>query len=156
MKKIAIKCLSKEHGKEILKYFESIGYVNEDLIGDCVGDYYFPNIICSSNLPDNFEEVKLDDLPKPLPRKMLVWDDEEENAKENLILTILPDNTYYPFISLNIDDGKEFKKGNKYSWECFKHAKELPSKEFNKDELLKIAQELKDRADELIKLANNI
>lgn len=63
MKKVAIKCKSKKHGKKIVKYFEDKGVDVLNYKGNSIGDYYycsqFGQLYNNVEIPEGYKEIKL-------------------------------------------------------------------------------------------------
>ena len=144
--KVAIKSNNtKEHGARIIKYLESLGGKNiSNYSGYSMFDhnmYYFITkeqyiITYEQIIPEGYTEIQLPEETKELtfPRKMLVWNDNEDNAKETLVFGIFPNrNSSCKVI------------GDDVVW---RNAKELPdTKQHLRDEI----QSLKDRIEKIEK-----
>ena len=91
MKKIAIKCKSPEHGKQIIQYLESIGGVNKfDLNNKLLNYYYYidknGNINYSSILYHAYTETELPTEIPELPLGVLMEvSDYEDFPKEETV-----------------------------------------------------------------------
>lgn len=64
----------------------------------------------------------------PKGRRMLVWDHNENDAQERIVIAKLP-NTHFPYIAVSITEEDIFLEGKKHDPVIFKHAKPIPEKE---------------------------
>jgi hypothetical protein len=155
MKNQVIEVLNVEHGKKVIEYWKSRGFDTRDYWGeftkedDDVYRYYgvingtFNNYSLEEAIKHNAEIITLSD-EKTFPRKMLVWDYNEGDAVERMVLWI---NTFGKSICpiVCVDDCSEinFNKGEEYYTRRWKHAKELPEvKELTIEEAAKKLSEV--------------
>jgi hypothetical protein len=65
----------------------------------------------------------------------LVWDDNEENAKESIFLCGI-EGAIYPYFCVNIISEEAFINGDKFNVCAWKNIKPIPKKEIPKDTLV--------------------
>ena len=91
MKKIAIKCKSPEHGKQIIQYLESIGGNNKhNANGSNTNAYYYlisENYIWQNmKLPEGYTEIELPiEIPELLLGVLMEVSDYEDFPKEETV-----------------------------------------------------------------------
>lgn len=142
MRNFVIKNESPEMGREIIKYFKRN---SKDKCYDKTGDsfdngimknfYYgiidgkFNNYSTQEVIAANAEIITLPEK-KTFPRKMLVWDNEEKDSEEKIVLW---ENTFGNcvdrFIYVHPSWEEEYLKGEEYRTSECKNAKELPEPE---------------------------
>lgn len=69
------------------------------------------------------------------PRKMLVWDSNEETALERIVLTILSKDIKFRIIAIDKDYEQDFQDNGYYDCIVYEHAKELPDVEMIMEEI---------------------
>ncbi len=132
MKKVAIKVLNIKHGKEVIKYLESIGGVNElNLQGANSHFFYYiddENIIhYCDKLPKGYTEITLPTLPN-VGDEILVWDKDENKTQKRIFLAYIP-QTNYSVITVCVGNESLFKNGEKVSASLWKNWKPIPKEE---------------------------
>lgn len=154
MKNQVIEVLNKEHGKKVIEYWKNRGFDIRGFIGSCTKEdkniYRYYGVIdgCFNNYPleyvnDNNAEIIT--LPeKTFPRKMLVWDDNEGDAVEQVVLWINPfGKCIYPIVSVYPISEIKYNEGSEYSIALWKYAKEIPEvKELTIEEAAKKLSEV--------------
>jgi hypothetical protein len=61
------------------------------------------------------------------PKRMLVWDDDEEDAKERIVIADLGEKVMSRrFITVSAPYESDFLNGEEYEWHHYHHAKTLP------------------------------
>jgi hypothetical protein len=61
------------------------------------------------------------------PKRMLVWDDDEEDAKERIVIADLGEKVMARrFITVSAPYESDFLNGEEYGWHHYNHAKTLP------------------------------
>jgi len=155
MKNQVIKVLSEEHGMKVIKYWESKGIPNpHNLCGNSIDTYYgiidgkidFRSHI--EYLDSNTEIITLPE-EKTFPRKMLVWDGNENNAFETYVFIELSNKADYRYIGVNQYNIKKYEQGENYEIGSWAYAKELPEVNTKKQELLNKADELRNKLNEI-------
>ena len=140
MKNQVIKVLNKIHGKKVIEYWASqgvntCGYVGSNTVADDgLFTYYgminnrFGNYSLSMVQNYNAEIIELPE-EKTFPRKMLVWNIDENQACERIVLW---KNTFgNPFDKYFAVEGcheLEYEAGNGYFTVPWRFAKEIPAK----------------------------
>lgn len=155
MKNQVIEVLNVEHGKKVIEYWKSRGVDTKDFNGNCskeinaVYRYYgvINGIFNFHSLKDvNEYNAEIITLPeeKTFPRKMLVWDNDEGDAVERIVLWINPfGKGICPFICVDSCSEINFNKGEEYFTTQWMHAKELPEvKELTIEEAAKKLSEV--------------
>jgi hypothetical protein len=155
MKNQVIEVLNIEHGKRVIEYWKSRGFDTRDFTGGCTKEDYniyryygvingkFNNYSSEYVNEYNAEIITLPD-EKTFPRKMLVWDYNEGDAVERMVLWINPfGNCIRPIICVDPYLEINFNEGSEYSITLWKHAKELPEvKELTIEEAAKKLSEV--------------
>lgn len=82
-----------------------------------------------------YEIIIIDELmdfqakDKTFPRWMMVGDDERSIGSKRLVLYKLPHNALYPYIAVSGDCIEEYEKGEEFSINIYKYAKEIDEPE---------------------------
>lgn len=96
------------------------------------GDAFWRRVIMEKNFDlffDKYPKEHEDDFwIDPKGRRMLVWDHNENDAQERIVIAKLP-NTHFPYIAVSITEEDIFLEGKKHDPVIFKHAKPIPEKE---------------------------
>jgi hypothetical protein len=165
MKNQVIEVLNAEHGKKVIEYWKSKGVHIKDLSGnyykglctkeDDDGCRYYGIIDGRAN---NFTldvvkklHAEIITLPeeKTFPRKMLVWNGNENNAFETYVFIELSNKADFRYIGVSQFDIEEYEQGENYNIQFWNHAKELPEVNTKKQELLNKADELRNKLNEI-------
>lgn len=133
MKNQVIKNLNPEMGKEIIKYFQSLGIDTKNYTGSVSEQDYMSNIyygVIDNNFSNYFpsdikranaEIIELPILPKRGDR-ILVWDYNESTATERTFLTFIT-GAHRPVIVVDLMYERNYKKGEPFftsSWSYWK------------------------------------
>lgn len=87
------------------------------------------------------------------PKRMLVWDYDESNAKERIVLADLGEKAQVGYIAVHPTYEHKFQNGQPFSWTCYAHAKPLPKGE---DQLLEQLSELEKQLEIITQQINGI
>lgn len=60
------------------------------------------------------------------PKRMLVWDSNESNAKERIVIADLGEKANYRYMIVHIDSESKFENGQEFNWYYYRNAKPLP------------------------------
>lgn len=154
MKNQVIEVLNVEHGKKVIEYWKNRGVDTKDFTGNCTKEInaiyrYYGVINGIFNIYSlkyvNEHNAEIITLPeKTFPRKMLVWDHDEGNAVERIVLWINPfGKGTYPIVCVAYCSEIDFNKGEAYYTTQRMHAKELPEvKELTIEEATKKLSEV--------------
>lgn len=138
MKNQVIEVLNIEHGKKVIKYWKSRGFDTRHYTGQCTkendADYHYYGVINGIFNIYSLEYVneynaEIITLPeeKTFPRKMLVWDVDEGDAVERIVLWINPfGKCIRPIVCVDPYSEIDYNKGEEYSTTQWRYAKELP------------------------------
>lgn len=141
MKNQVIKVLDREHGKKVIEYWKSRGIdtgtyegnMTEEEHDTCIYYGIIDNKFSNYGIKGVQEaHVEIITLPeeRTFPRKMLVWDDDDEsNAEPMEVLYKLPGNAKQPWICVKSSYMDEYLSGGSYDWDWFDKAKEIDSDE---------------------------
>lgn len=138
MKNQVIEVLNIEHGKRVIEYWKSMGFGIRHYTGNSTKEinavyrYYgvingiFSIYSLKYVIEYNAEIITLPD-EKTFPRKMLVWDHDEGDAVERIVLWINPfGKCIYPIVCVDDCSEIDYSKGEAYSITQWRYAKELP------------------------------
>jgi hypothetical protein len=125
MEDVCIRVLSQEHGKRVIKYFQSQGVDTHHFDGGSINNYYgvFNGEFNYDTTPGNSKVIELPE--NKLPRKMLVWNGNDKPVYR-LVLWVNPNKNHNTqCISVRDGDENNFMDGDKFvSWE-WEHYKEI-------------------------------
>lgn len=148
MKKIkVIKALNEEHGKEVIKYLESIG--GENPIGLKGDSYYSIYYGILNGTITNFDEPYIQDdrifeiieLPKKHPErgtKVLVWNND--GNKEIRSFLAYTDGAKYPVITVAEGEEYVFEKGDFFKTSFYMFYKLIPEPKITELSFKEIAE----------------
>lgn len=148
MEKIkVIKVLNEEHGKEVIKYLESIGGKNEcNYEGKNINYYYGikNGILYSYHYSRlNSTHFEIIELPKKHPErgtKVLVWDENYSNKKEYIFITYI-EGAIYPVIVVDSNDEDIFiSKEKKFRKLSYANYELIPEPKITEISLKEIAE----------------
>lgn len=130
-----IKCRSKEHGKQIAKYIESLGFDISDFSWNCIGDYYGVQngkvrVVLAYLVETNWNI--LPDIPKPelKPEDMvrgeryLFWDDDIEVPKKRIFISYI-EGAKNPYLAVGVGSEHEYMSNQPFDTYTWKHAREI-------------------------------
>ena len=136
MKNQVIKNLNPEMGKEIIKYFQSLGVDTKTYTGEIskqddwlciyygVIDGYFGNYSYNTVQVKNAEIIELPSLPKR-GDKVLVWDGEGQSPIEALFITYI-EGAHYPIVVAASSDIDLYLKGEPFGISTWRYWKPKP------------------------------
>lgn len=136
MKNFVIELLNKDHAIKVRDYLKSMGIradlrsFNETRENEAIYRFYGVINGCFDNY--SLKQVQssitpIIELPKTLPREMLVWDTNELYAKKRIVLHIIEDsNCIWPIVAIMEADNIKFKNKEEYDIQLWQHAKEIP------------------------------
>ena len=137
MKNVVVQVKSKEHGENVIQAFKDLGVNVGTFLGKQVNWYYGlfngrfdfrPNQEDSQVI--TLEELQ--DMAKPYPKEMMVWDYDEEHAHKRLVVAKVEHEGVVRYVSVSNE-----------RFHLWKHAKPIEEELTHEERIQRLEDELK-------------